>query len=79
MDLSLIVAKTLLHISLTYDKSYVWICYYKLLTQSIKDIECRLPYWETVARDKERFKNKILEHEIMLSPIILNHMEKNIG
>jgi hypothetical protein len=45
-------------------------------TQSIKDVECRLPYWEPVARDNEIFKNKILEYEIMLSPIILNHIEK---
>jgi hypothetical protein len=50
------------------------IIYY--FTQSTKDIECRLPYWETVARDNERFKNKILEYEFMLSPIILNHIEK---
>jgi hypothetical protein len=49
------------------------ITYY--FTQSTKDIECRLPYWEMVARDNERFKNKILEFEIMLSPIILNHIE----
>jgi hypothetical protein len=50
------------------------ITYY--FTQSIKDIEYRLPYWEMVARDNERFKNKILEYEIMLGPIILNHIEK---
>jgi hypothetical protein len=42
-NLSLIVAKTLLHISLTYDKSYVWICYFNLL-YSIHKI-----YWVSVA------------------------------
>jgi hypothetical protein len=46
-------------------------------TQSIKDIECWLPYWEMVARGNERYKNNILEFDIMLSPIILNHIEKN--
>jgi hypothetical protein len=51
------------------------ITYY--FTQSTKDIECRVPYWEMVARDNERFKNKILEFDIMLSPIILKHIEKN--
>jgi hypothetical protein len=45
-------------------------------TQSTKDIECRLPYWEKFAKDNERFKNKILEYEIMLSPIILSNVEK---
>jgi hypothetical protein len=50
------------------------ITYY--IIQSTKDIECRLLYWETVARNNGRFKNKILELEIMLSQIILNHIEK---
>jgi hypothetical protein len=45
-------------------------------TQSTKYIECRLLYWETVARDNEIFMNKIFEYEIMLNPIILNHGEK---
>lgn len=34
------------------------------------DEDCRLPYWEVVARDNERFKNRIARCGAIINPVL---------